>query len=159
MNSQYKNPMKLQRLNWKAFLLWLALTPGIASAQVALDWQTIDAGGSISRGGAYSLASTIGNPGAGTLNGGTYSLAGGFWGGIAVQTPDAPALSIDQTGANIVLSWPVSGVGFQLQENVTLSITGAWSVVAQSRTTNTGRIFVTIPFSSGSRFYRLEHFK
>jgi len=142
--------------NGKGFLLWLALAPGIASAQVALDWQTIEAGGRTSTGGGYALAGSIGHLNAATSNGGSYVLANGFWGGIALQPPDAPVLSINQTAANIVVSWPVSSVNCQLQENMILATAGTWSVVAQSRTTNTGRIFVTVPLSVGSRFFRLK---
>ncbi len=48
----------------------------------AVAWWTVDSGGeSASSGGSYTLASTIGQPDAGpTLTGGTYTLAGGFWG-------------------------------------------------------------------------------
>ena len=116
----------------------------------------IDAGGGRGAGGAYTLVGTMAHLDAGTLNGGTYSLAGGFSGGIAMQPPGSPALSINHTTAKIILSWPVSSVNYQLQENITLSITGPWSAVAPLRTTKSGRISVTIPFSAGSRFYRLK---
>ena len=47
-----------------------------------LTWWTVDGGGeSVSSGGSYSLAGTVGQPDAGlTLSGGSYTLAGGFWG-------------------------------------------------------------------------------
>jgi hypothetical protein len=143
-------------MNWQSILLWIALTPAITSAQVALDWQTIDAGGGRGAGGAYTLVGTMGHVDAATLSGGTYSLAGGFSGGIVMQPPGPPALSINQTTSKIILSWPVSSVNYQLQENITLSITGPWSAAARPRTTNSGRIRVTIPLSSGSQFYRLK---
>ena len=143
-------------MKWQRFLLWLALIPGIASAQAALEWQTIDAGGGTSTGGGYTFVGTIAHLEAGMLNGGTYSLAGGFSGGIAMQPPGSPTLSINHTTARIILSWPVSSVNYQVQENTTLTITGPWSAIAQTQTTNTGRIFVTIPSSPGSRFYRLK---
>ena len=34
-----------------------------------------------SAGGAYTLGGTVGQPDAGVLEGGAYTLAGGFWGG------------------------------------------------------------------------------
>lgn len=142
-------------MSWQTLLLWLALAEGVASAQ-ALDWQTIDSGGGASTGGVYRLAGGLGHLNVGTVSSGTYSVAQGFWGGVGMQPPAAPVLSINQTAATIILSWPVSTVNFRLFENVSLSIGGAWSAVTQSRTTNTGRIFVTIPPSPGSRFYRLR---
>ena len=41
---------------------------------------TVDGGGGTSAGGSYALSGTIGQPDAGVLSGGTYSLIGGFWG-------------------------------------------------------------------------------
>ncbi len=46
-----------------------------------LTWSTLDGGGAtFSTGGSYSLGGTIGQPDAGTLSGGGYTLNGGFWG-------------------------------------------------------------------------------
>jgi len=143
-------------MNWQRFLLWLALTPAIAAAQVALNWQTIDAGGGTRAGGGYTLVGTISHLDARMLNGGNYSLAGGFSGGIAMQPPGPPALSIKQTTSKMILSWPVSSVNYQLQESITLSIAGPWSADVRPRTTNSGRISVVITSSPGSRFYRLK---
>ena len=50
-----------------------------------LSWYTIDGGGATSStGGSYSLGGTIGQPDAGVLSGGTYTLNGGFWGGASI---------------------------------------------------------------------------
>jgi hypothetical protein len=47
-----------------------------------LSWSTIDGGGGTwSTGGSYALGGTIGQPDAGTLAGGSYTLEGGFWPG------------------------------------------------------------------------------
>ena len=61
---------------------------GLAHAQTGdgydLTWNTIDGGGyMVSTGGSYSLGGTIGQPDAGVMNNGGYSLTGGFWGGAA----------------------------------------------------------------------------
>ncbi len=51
-----------------------------------LTWSTVDGGGyTFSSGGDYSLGGTIGQPDAGVLSGGDYTLIGGFWGGGAVK--------------------------------------------------------------------------
>ena len=45
-----------------------------------LDWYTIDSGGAMSStGGDFDLSGTIGQPDAGTMSGGDFALAGGFW--------------------------------------------------------------------------------
>ncbi|MBN2390921.1 MAG: hypothetical protein JXR84_09365 [Anaerolineae bacterium] len=45
-----------------------------------LTWHTIDSGGvTFSMGNGYQLGGTIGQPDAGSLSGGNYTLSGGFW--------------------------------------------------------------------------------
>jgi len=68
----------------------LSLLSSVARAQSGggydLSWSTIDGGGyTWSEGGGYSLGGTAGQPDAGVLSGGGYTLAGGFWGGAAAQ--------------------------------------------------------------------------
>lgn len=69
-------------------LLALALAVGVAaqSGGYDLSWWTVDGGGDTwSEGGGYALGGTIGQADAGALEGGGYSLVGGFWGGAGVQ--------------------------------------------------------------------------
>ncbi len=81
-------------MNHKKILFVLALfilavlttsqTVPTASAQSGggydLTWNVIAGGGATSStGGTYSLNGTIGQADAGTMNGGSYSLIGGFW--------------------------------------------------------------------------------
>ena len=61
--------------------------PALAQSGAGYDltWSTVDGGGEMfSTGGGYSLGGTIGQPDAGLLVGGSYSLGGGFWGGAQV---------------------------------------------------------------------------
>ncbi len=47
-----------------------------------VDWWTVDGGGAtFSTGAGYSLGGTAGQPDAGVLAGGGYTLGGGFWKG------------------------------------------------------------------------------
>src|SRR5262245_32731291 len=51
-----------------------------AHAQYDLSWRTIDGGGAMfSTGGSFTLGGTIGQPDAGRVSGGAFSLSGGFW--------------------------------------------------------------------------------
>ena len=78
-------------------LLLLAAAPALAQSgggyQVTrsgydLSWSTIDGGGgTFSTGGSYTLGATAGQPDAGLLAGGDYTLGGGFWGGGALAAP------------------------------------------------------------------------
>ena len=63
----------------------LVAVSGLARAQSGggydLARHTVDNdGASFSTGGGYQLGGTIGQPDAGGLSGGDYTLAGGFWG-------------------------------------------------------------------------------
>ena len=51
-----------------------------------LSWYTIDGGGAtFSTGGSYSLGGTIGQPDAGMMSSGSYTLLGGFWGDAPIN--------------------------------------------------------------------------
>jgi hypothetical protein len=54
---------------------------GLAAFQggYQLDWWTVDGGGGESSGGNVSLAGSIGQPDAGDMSSGIYTLGGGFW--------------------------------------------------------------------------------
>jgi len=76
-----------------ALLLLLLAAPTLARPQAApaadtydLSWWSIDGGGMMNASvGEYSLSGAIGQPDAGALSGGAYTLAGGFWGGAALN--------------------------------------------------------------------------
>ena len=55
-----------------------------------LSWWSVDGGGGESTGGQYALAGAVGQPDAGTLQGETYDLAGGFFGGWTDAPTSAP---------------------------------------------------------------------
>lgn len=107
--------------------LWLALLlVSVFSFQLSafaqtysIDWSTIDGGGGTSTGGVYSVSGTIGQPDAGKMSGGNFTVDGGFWGIIAaVQTPGAPLLCIARTTTNTVaVFWPSPSTGWTLQQN------------------------------------------
>jgi len=84
--------MNVSRFTFYVLLLiaLLSLSAPFALAQSGggydLTWNTVDGGGyTWSEGGGYSLGGTIGQPDAGVLQGGGYTLVGGFWGGAAAQ--------------------------------------------------------------------------
>ncbi len=122
----------------------------------SIDWYTIDGGGGASTGGVFTVNGTIGQPDAGTMSGGNYSLTGGFWSLYAVQTPGAPHLWVTRTSTNTVcVWWPVSDTTWQLQSTATLAGTNtAWTV--NSYSTNGGNCVYVESSPTGARFYRLK---
>src|SRR5437899_12772228 len=142
-----------------ALLLAAASSTSVFAQSYSIDWFTIDGGGGTSTGGVYSVSGTIGQPDAGMMSGGNYQIAGGFWGLIAtVQTPGAPLLSIDPSGASLVISWPLPATGFVLDQSPTLkSASTPWVQVPFPYTTNASRISITVPSPVGNKFYRLRN--
>ena len=122
----------------------------------SIDWSTTDGGGGTSTGGVYSVTGTIGQPDAGHMSGGNYSVEGGFWGVIAaVQTPGAPLLSVALTPTNtVLLSWPYPSTGFTLQKNGAVSATG-WVGVTNLPQQVGQQWLLTVQPPPGNRFFRL----
>jgi hypothetical protein len=71
-----------------ACLLLLVASPVLAQSGGVYDltWSTVDAGGASSTGGVYSVDGTIGQPEAGLLRGGDFTVGGGFLPGGEVAT-------------------------------------------------------------------------
>jgi hypothetical protein len=124
-----------------------------------IDWFTIDGGGGASTGGVYSVRGGIGQPAAGRMSGGNYTLDGGFWAIIAaVQTPGSPLLKItsDPQLSTITLSWPASSTGFSLQQSSGLG-TADWISVTNAPVQVGTEWQVTISPAIANNFYRLKY--
>lgn len=61
-------------------LFWflVVVTPALGQS-FDLSWYNVEGSGGISQGGQFVLSGTAGQPETGTLNGGNYTLVGGFW--------------------------------------------------------------------------------
>jgi hypothetical protein len=127
-----------------------------AQAQYSIDWYSINGGGGTSSGGPYSVTGTIGQPDAGIMSGGSYTLVGGFWGIIsALPTPGAPRLTISLTPTNaVVISWPSPSTGFVLQQNSNLG-TANWSATLQTPTDDGTTKSIVVKPPLGNLFFRL----
>ncbi len=63
-----------------------------------LSWHTVDGGGGTSGGGGFVLRGTIGQPDAGDLSGGDFTLRGGFWQTFGVDCGDCPPADLNGDG-------------------------------------------------------------
>ena len=138
--------------------LALLLGPSI-QAQFSLDWTSIDGGGGHSTDGFFTLTGTLGQPDAGVMSGGGFTLAGGFWGGVGViQSAGAPLLTVRRTLTNtVVVFWPLPDAGWRLQSATNLSAAViSWTEIAAPYQTNQGQLFFTEPTPVGHKFYRLH---
>jgi len=147
--------------NLKLFTLIISLLLGVLDARAqsfSIDWFTIDGGGGTSTGGVYSVGGTIGQPDAGKLTGGQFTLDGGFWGIDAViQVSGSPVLRITRTTTNnIVIAWPLTVGTFQLQQNPAFN-TVNWSNVTGTVNVVGSENQVLVPRTLlGNKFYRLQ---
>jgi len=91
--------MKKERLKFLVLMTLLGMAllftsaPALAQEIAAvfdIGWWTVDNGGGSSSGSVYSIDGTLGQPDAGVLTGGSYSISGGFWG---AASPDAPPVA------------------------------------------------------------------
>ena len=90
------------------------------------------------------------------MSGGNFSLKGGFWSLIAIQTPGAPLLRVVPTSTNtVIVAWPAPSTGFSLQQIAVLGTTN-WSGVTNSQTVVGSENQVVIPLPAADRFYRLK---
>jgi len=158
---EIRNPKPIRSLKpkwWIRSCFLLSAFCFSAQAQYSIDWSTIDGGGGTSTGGVYSVTGTIGQPDAGAMSGGNFTLEGGFWGIIAaVQTPGAPLLTISRTTTNTVaVTWPSPSTGWTLQQNTNNVSSLNWSNITSGILEDgTTKTFIVNP-STGNRFYRLK---
>jgi hypothetical protein len=143
-------------------LVFLALGGASGWAQnYAINWYSVDGGGGASTGATYAVTGTIGQPDAGALGGGSFTLQGGFWGAFgAVQTEGAPALFVWRTTTNtVVVSWPLPDTGWKLSATTNLAASPViWEDIAGPYATNTTDCYYSQPAPAGAekRFFRLH---
>ena len=139
-----------------AFLVLVAATLDANAQNYSIDWYKVAGGGGTSTDALYSVSGTIGQHDAGgPMNGGNYSLTGGFWALISLaQTPGAPTLYINHSGNSVTVYWEnVSGWG--LQQNTSLTTPAGWSSSSGVTTSNgTNYLYLTSP--TGNLFFRLK---
>jgi hypothetical protein len=135
----------------------LLVCPCAKAQSYSIDWYKVAGGGGTSTSAVYSVSGTIGQPDAGKMSGGIYTLDGGFWGIIGVvQIPGAPLLKIFPTSTNtVIVSWPAPSTGFSLQQNADLS-TANWVAPAEMVNSDGTTKFIIVSPPTGKRFYRLK---
>ena len=148
--------MKLNLITLPVYFTLLVLASTASAQTYSIDWSTIDGGGGTSTGGVYSVSGTIGQPDAGAMSGGNYTLEGGFWGIVAaVQIPGAPTLYITGSGNTVTVFWQ-NVSGWSLQQNNDLTVPGDWSA-SSGWTPSNGTNYLNITSPTGNLFFRLSN--
>ena len=147
----------MKRLILLTTLAFATLSLWLDAQSYSIDWYKISSGGGASTNGQYSVSGTIGQTDAsGAMNGGNYSLTGGFWALISVvQTPGAPPLLITRSGNTVTVFWQAVS-GWNLQQNNDLSATNNWSAGAGVTTSN-GTNYLNLVGPTGNLFFRLKN--
>lgn len=65
------------------------------------------------------------------------------------------SLSIQSTAGNVVLAWPSSALGYQLQQSTNLAWAGGWVISTNTVITSGANNTVTVPTGTGAIYYRL----
>ena len=130
-----------------------------ASAQLAIDWSTIDGGGGTSSGGSYTVRGTVGQPDAATpRTGGTFVAGGGFWYGI-VLAPELPTLGIERRpNGNIRVFWEDPGDTLVLEQSGPANALepGSFTDHPGPYLLDGSTRYIEITNPSGKRFFRLS---
>ena len=160
VQSRLKHATTFQWLRAVFCAVWLLLPGALQAQDFALDWFTVAAGGGESSGGDFELSATIGQPDAGDLLGGDFSIAGGFWSIVTVvDTPTDLSLNVSLNGREIAIFWQETGSsGLVLEETVALTnpSTTPWTTVNVAPQAGNGSNSVRMPLAAGNRFYRLH---
>jgi hypothetical protein len=140
-----------QTVNWvTTFGDLLLLQAGAAS------YQNLDSSGN-NNWGSYSTTSVDPtDPNVfWTIN--TYAVGSTTWATQITQllTSPSPQLSIASAGGNLLLSWPMTTVPFQLLSAPNLADPNAWAAVTPTPSTNGATVSVLVPAASTSAFFRL----
>jgi hypothetical protein len=141
-----------------AVLLALVNPQSLSAQSYSIDWYTIDGGG-YSASGAYSITGTVGQPDAGSMRGGNFSLTGGFWSVVGVvQTETAPPLHIIYSTTNtVVVYWSLPDTGWRLQYTLNLSTSPiVWTEIPPPYLANATSLYHLEPIPAGNKFYRLH---
>lgn len=128
-------------------------------AQFSIGWSTIDGGGGPSGGGGFSLNGTLGQPDAGAMSGGLFTLGGGFWPGVtAPLAGPPPVLSIRLgTAGNVILNWPHPSTGYVLERTFNMNAPGGgWTDVTQPPVIVGPNLEVTLPATGSFALFRLR---
>ena len=88
------DPRQAAKASLGLVIVLLLVSIVLAQGGYDLPWSTVDGGGGISSGGTYAISSTAGQPDAGELSGGSYTLAGGFWAGSGGLMPPVAAIDL-----------------------------------------------------------------
>jgi hypothetical protein len=80
-----KNKAKIVALTIVLLLVLVSMSSAGNSAQYAIEWDVVSAGGTPMTSSSYGLAGTVGQPAQGISSSSNYVLCAGYWCGVSVD--------------------------------------------------------------------------
>jgi hypothetical protein len=74
---------------------------------------------------------------------------------VAVQNAEFPSLQVQNSGANVVISWPTYQPSYDLEVATDVSSSRSWQSMTNTATVNGFKNTVTTPISTNDMFVRL----
>lgn len=130
----------------RLFLYVLGLALGMSQAAYAQS--TWNVASTIAGGG--SETGTVGQWDAAPSDGESPMVLAGFW-----HAEEFPWLRIQRTGSAVLIAWPASFIGFQLEQSPTIA-PAVWSSVSQSISVADGENQITLTLPPAMRFFRVR---
>jgi hypothetical protein len=115
--------------------------------------------GGTSHGGPFTVSGVIGQPESGTTDGGAFTVNGGWPAPLIVESGgEAPrlVLSYDPVAGTVIIVWPVSATGFELETTGDVGNSGGWSSPGLNPTVSGTNQQVTLPATGARQFLRLK---
>ena len=139
-----------------------ALTLAVTLRAQPFEVQTtfIGAPAGVSRNGPFTVSGVIGQPESGTMaEGGTFAAGGGWPAPLIVEPSGSPTLriSLDPESGAVIVGWPATATGHQLEGNGDLGDPNGWIDVSTTPDPVGANLEVAIQPTAQPRFYRLRH--
>jgi hypothetical protein len=74
---------------------------------------------------------------------------------VSTISATRPTMTISRSGTNVIMSWPDTGVTYNLMANRNLS-TGSWTLLTPTLTLTNGQFYASLPATNGPNFFRLQ---
>lgn len=141
----------------KAAPFWATPTVTNYTGAVTFDWNFGDASAHATNqyaAHAYALPGKYSWTLLASANGMTVTNMGSIT--VSAAIVEAPRLSIERQGSNVVISWSMTYTNFVLETTDLLAVTNSWSQTSASSTVQSNRLVVAEGITNTARYYRLR---
>jgi len=117
---------------------------------------SIEGSGGTSRGGTFVVTGVTGEPAAGVMTGGEFTLQGAWQPAPPESSFPLIGVQYDPAAGNLAISWPTTATGYLLQSNPDPGNPGGWTDIPTTPVVVGGNLEVVIQTELQLQFYRLR---